>query len=35
MRGEVGEMGDRWLIYATIDHGEVLDAEGVTTIHYR
>jgi flavin reductase (DIM6/NTAB) family NADH-FMN oxidoreductase RutF len=29
------EVGDRWLIYATINHGEVLDDEGVTAIHYR
>jgi flavorubredoxin/flavin reductase (DIM6/NTAB) family NADH-FMN oxidoreductase RutF len=29
------EAGDRWLIYATINHGELLDQEGVTAIHYR
>lgn len=29
------ETGDRWLIYATINHGELLDQEGVTAIHYR
>jgi flavin reductase (DIM6/NTAB) family NADH-FMN oxidoreductase RutF len=29
------ETGDRWLVYATIDHGEVLDREGITAIHYR
>lgn len=29
------EAGDRWLVYATINHGEVLDQEGVTAIHYR
>jgi flavorubredoxin/flavin reductase (DIM6/NTAB) family NADH-FMN oxidoreductase RutF len=29
------EAGDRWLVYATIDQGEVLDDEGVTAIHYR
>jgi len=29
------DTGDRWLIYATIDHGEVFDAEGVTAIHHR
>lgn len=29
------ETGDRWLVYATIDHGEVLDTDGITAIHYR
>jgi flavorubredoxin/flavin reductase (DIM6/NTAB) family NADH-FMN oxidoreductase RutF len=29
------EAGDRWLVYATINHGELLDREGVTAIHYR
>jgi flavorubredoxin/flavin reductase (DIM6/NTAB) family NADH-FMN oxidoreductase RutF len=29
------EAGDRWLVYATINHGELLDQEGVTAIHYR
>jgi flavin reductase (DIM6/NTAB) family NADH-FMN oxidoreductase RutF len=29
------EAGDRWLVYATINHGELLDKEGVTAIHYR
>jgi flavorubredoxin/flavin reductase (DIM6/NTAB) family NADH-FMN oxidoreductase RutF len=29
------ETGDRWLIYATVDHGELLDREGVTAMHYR
>ncbi len=29
------EAGDRWLVYATVDRGELLDREGVTAIHYR
>jgi hypothetical protein len=29
------KMGDRWLVYATINYGELLDKEGVTAIHYR
>ncbi|MBD2579861.1 diflavin flavoprotein [Oscillatoria sp. FACHB-1406] len=29
------ECGDRWLIYATIDKGEVLEATGVTAIAHR
>jgi flavorubredoxin/flavin reductase (DIM6/NTAB) family NADH-FMN oxidoreductase RutF len=29
------EAGDRWLIYAVVDHGEVLDRDGTTAIHYR
>jgi flavorubredoxin/flavin reductase (DIM6/NTAB) family NADH-FMN oxidoreductase RutF len=29
------EVGDRWLIYATINHSELLDKEGVTAIQYR
>jgi flavin reductase (DIM6/NTAB) family NADH-FMN oxidoreductase RutF len=29
------EVGDRWLVYATVDQGELLDREGVTAIHYR
>ncbi len=29
------EAGDRWLVYAVINHGEVLDRDGVTAIHYR
>ncbi|PZD70331.1 Putative diflavin flavoprotein A 5 [Acaryochloris thomasi RCC1774] len=27
--------GDRWLIYATVERGKVLDASGKTAIHYR
>ncbi len=27
--------GDRWLIYATVNHGKVLDAAGNTAIYYR
>ncbi|MGB7413212.1 MAG: diflavin flavoprotein [Thermosynechococcaceae cyanobacterium] len=27
--------GDRWLIYATVEHGKVLDTLGKTAIHYR
>ena len=29
------ETGDRWLIYAAISHGQVLDGEGLTAIDYR
>lgn len=29
------EAGDRWLVYATINRGELLAHEGVTAIHYR
>jgi flavorubredoxin/flavin reductase (DIM6/NTAB) family NADH-FMN oxidoreductase RutF len=29
------EAGDRWLVYATVDQGELLDRDGVTAIHYR
>lgn len=29
------ETGDRWLVYATIDHGDVLDTEGITAILFR
>jgi flavorubredoxin/flavin reductase (DIM6/NTAB) family NADH-FMN oxidoreductase RutF len=29
------EAGDRWLVYATINHGEVLDNDGLTAIQYR
>jgi flavin reductase (DIM6/NTAB) family NADH-FMN oxidoreductase RutF len=29
------ETGDRWLVYARIENGELLDREGVTAIHYR
>ncbi|WP_320675792.1 diflavin flavoprotein [Prochlorococcus sp. MIT 1300] len=29
------ECGDHWLIYAEVDHGKVLDKEGVTAVHHR
>jgi flavorubredoxin/flavin reductase (DIM6/NTAB) family NADH-FMN oxidoreductase RutF len=29
------EAGDRWLVYAILDRGELLDRDGVTAIHYR
>ena len=29
------ECGDHWLIYAEVDHGGVLDAEGSTAVHQR
>lgn len=29
------ECGDRWLIYAVIDKGEVLENEGITALEYR
>ncbi len=29
------EAGDRWLVYAVVTHGEVLEREGVTAINYR
>jgi flavorubredoxin/flavin reductase (DIM6/NTAB) family NADH-FMN oxidoreductase RutF len=29
------ECGDHWLVYAEVDHGRVLDAEGTTAVHRR
>ncbi|WP_066382637.1 MULTISPECIES: diflavin flavoprotein [unclassified Anabaena] len=29
------ECGDRWLIYAVVDQGEVLESEGVTAVEHR
>lgn len=29
------EVGDHWLVYATVDDGKVLDPDGVTAVHYR
>ncbi len=29
------ECGDHWLIYAKINHGKVLDLQGVTAVHHR
>ena len=29
------ECGDHWVIYAEINHGKVLDANGVTAVHHR
>ncbi|MBP5972814.1 flavin reductase [Brasilonema sp. CT11] len=29
------EVGDHWLVYATVDHGKVLDAKGITAVHHR
>ncbi|WP_138499578.1 diflavin flavoprotein [Nostoc sp. PA-18-2419] len=29
------ESGDHWLVYATIDHGKLLDIDGVTAVHHR
>ncbi|MGB8699695.1 MAG: flavin reductase family protein, partial [Thermosynechococcaceae cyanobacterium] len=28
------EAGDHWLVYAVINHGEVLDRNGMTAMHY-
>ncbi len=29
------ECGDHWLIYAEVQHGRVLDQEGITAVHHR
>jgi len=29
------ECGDHWLLYARVDHGGLLDAEGITAVHQR
>jgi flavin reductase (DIM6/NTAB) family NADH-FMN oxidoreductase RutF len=29
------ECGDHWLIYATVEAGQVLDGEAKTAVHYR
>jgi flavorubredoxin/flavin reductase (DIM6/NTAB) family NADH-FMN oxidoreductase RutF len=29
------ECGDHWLVYATVDHGKVLNTGGVTAVHHR
>ncbi|MBW4625833.1 MAG: diflavin flavoprotein [Brasilonema octagenarum HA4186-MV1] len=29
------EVGDHWLVYATVDNGKVLDAKGITAVHHR
>ncbi|MBF2065735.1 MAG: diflavin flavoprotein [Calothrix sp. C42_A2020_038] len=29
------EVGDHWLVYATVDDGKVLNQDGVTAVHYR
>jgi flavorubredoxin/flavin reductase (DIM6/NTAB) family NADH-FMN oxidoreductase RutF len=29
------EVGDHWLVYATVDNGKVLDGDGVTAVHHR
>ncbi len=29
------EVGDHWLVYATVDNGKVLNPEGVTAVHQR
>lgn len=29
------QVGDHWLIYAVVNQGEVLEAEGITAIHHR
>ncbi|TAE61790.1 MAG: flavin oxidoreductase [Nostocales cyanobacterium] len=29
------EVGDHWLVYATVDDGNVLNQEGVTAVHHR
>jgi flavin reductase (DIM6/NTAB) family NADH-FMN oxidoreductase RutF len=29
------ECGDHWLLYAQVEHGGLLDAEGLTAVHQR
>lgn len=29
------EVGDHWLVYATVDNGKVLNQDGVTAVHHR
>ncbi len=29
------EVGDHWLVYATVNNGKVLEADGVTAVHHR
>jgi flavin reductase (DIM6/NTAB) family NADH-FMN oxidoreductase RutF len=29
------EVGDHWLVYATVDDGKVLNSDAVTAVHYR
>lgn len=29
------EVGDHWLVYASVDNGQVLNNDGVTAVHYR
>ncbi|NJM72265.1 MAG: MBL fold metallo-hydrolase [Scytonema sp. RU_4_4] len=29
------EVGDHWLVYATVDNGKVIDGEGITAVHHR
>ena len=29
------EIGDHWLVYATVDNGQVLNLDGVTAVHHR
>ena len=29
------ECGDHWLIYAEVNHGKVLNQDGITAIHHR
>ncbi len=29
------EVGDHWLVYATVDNGKVLNQDGITAIHHR
>ena len=29
------EVGDHWLVYATVDDGKVLNQDGVTAVHHR
>ncbi|HLP91705.1 MAG TPA: diflavin flavoprotein [Nostocaceae cyanobacterium] len=29
------EVGDHWLVYATVDNGKVLNPDGVTAVHHR
>ena len=29
------ECGDHWLVYATVDNGQVLDGDAKTAVHHR
>jgi flavin reductase (DIM6/NTAB) family NADH-FMN oxidoreductase RutF len=29
------EAGDHWIVYAVVDQGKVLQANGITAVHHR